>query len=396
MAAAYIAGAEVFYRMNGAMAFYETGKYSVILFLLMGMFYKGTSSKTVPFWIYLIILFPGVVVASFTLDYDVVFRKAVAFNLSGPVCLGVSALYCYYKKITFDHFNYVLLMLLLPLIANLAYLFFYTPSIGEALMSGTNSNYATSGGYGPNQISAVMGLGAFLVCTRLFVFKDRIINIVDLILMLLFSYRAIITFSRGGVLTAIICIATFIFVFYQKQDSKQRSALFRKLILLIGSVIVIWSYSALSTAGLITYRYTNRNAAGELEQDITTGRAELIETELLAFYESPVIGVGVGKAKKYRSEEAGMETASHNEISRLLSEHGMLGLVALIILISVPIVFWARFRNNYYFLAFMAFWFLTINHSAMRIALPGFIYGLALLYIVDEKKNPVHRKRLTN
>ena len=396
MAAAYIAGAEVFYRMNGAMVFYETGKYSVILFLLTGMFYKGTSAKTVPFWIYLIILFPGVVVASFTLDYDVVFRKAVAFNLSGPVCLGVSALYCYYKKITFDHFNYVLLMLLLPLIANLAYLFFYTPSIGEALMSGTNSNYATSGGYGPNQISAVMGLGAFLVCTRLFVFKDRIINVVDLLLMLLFSYRAIITFSRGGVLTAIVCIATFIFIFYQKQDSKQKSALFRKLLLLFGSVIVIWSYSALSTGGLITYRYTNRNAAGELEQDITTGRAELIQTELLAFYDSPVIGVGVGKAKKFRSEEAGTETASHNEISRLLSEHGMLGLVALIILVSVPIVFWTKFKNNYYFLAFMAFWFLTINHSAMRIALPGFIYGLALLYIVDEKKDPVHRKRLAH
>ena len=41
MAAAYIAGAEVFYRMNGAMAFYETGKYSVILFLLLGCSIKG-------------------------------------------------------------------------------------------------------------------------------------------------------------------------------------------------------------------------------------------------------------------------------------------------------------------------------------------------------------------
>jgi len=305
MAAAYIAGAEVFYRMNGAMIFYETGKYSVILFLLIGMFYKGTSSKTVPFWIYLLVLFPGVVVASFTLDYDVVFRKAIAFNLSGPVCLGVSALYCYYKKITFDHFNYVLLMLLLPLIANLSYLFFYTPSIGEALMTGTNSNYATSGGYGPNQISAVMGLGAFLVCTRLFVFKDRITNFVDLILLGLFSYRAIITFSRGGVLTAVICIATFIFIFYQKQNKTQKNSLIRKLLLLVFAGIVIWSVSAIQTQGLITYRYTNRNAAGELEQDITTGRAELIETELLAFYESPVMGVGVGKAKKFRSEEAG-------------------------------------------------------------------------------------------
>ena len=99
MAAAYIAGGEVFFRQTGALFFYETGKYAVMIFLLIGMFFKGASSKTVPFWIYLLILFPGVVVASMTLSYDADFRKLVAFNITGPVCLGVSALYCYYKKI---------------------------------------------------------------------------------------------------------------------------------------------------------------------------------------------------------------------------------------------------------------------------------------------------------
>lgn len=158
----------------------------------------------------------------------------------------------------------------------------------------------------------------------------------------------------------------------------------------------MWLYSAVQTEGLITNRYSNKDAAGELETDITTGRAELIETELQGFYDNPVMGVGVGKARDFRSAEAGTITASHNEISRLLSEHGLLGLAAILILIFVPILFWFKFKNNYYFLAFLAFWFLTINHSAMRIALPGFVYGLALLYIVDEKKNSLHRKRLSH
>ncbi|MDT0643026.1 O-antigen ligase family protein [Zunongwangia sp. F363] len=395
MAAAYIAGAEVFFRMNGGMVFYETGKYSVILFLLIGMFYKGASSKTIPFWIYLLILIPGIVVASQTLDYNVVFRKAIAFNLSGPFCLGVSALYCYYKKISRLQFEYLILMLLLPLVANMAYLYFYTPSIGEALMSGTNSNYAASGGYGPNQISTVMGLGAFLVCTRLFTVKNKIINMVDLALMALFSYRAVVTFSRGGVLTAVACIIAFLLIYFLKQNSPGQSRLIRKIAILVFTVVAIWSFVTIQTRGLITYRYTNRDASGKLEDDITTGRAELIITELQGFYNNPIIGVGVGKAKEFRMEETGIETASHNEVSRLLSEHGLLGLAALLILIFVPIIFWTKFRNNYYFLAFLAFWFLTINHSAMRIALPGFVYGLALLYIVDDKKDPVHRKRLT-
>src|SRR5690606_36171223 len=110
----------------------------------------------------------------------------------------------------------------------------------------------------------------------------------------------------------------------------------------------------------------------------------------------PIIGIGVGMGKEFRQETLRIGIASHNEISRLLSEHGLLGLFALLILIFVPIVFWTKFKNNYYFLAFVAFWFLTINHSAMRIALPAFVYGLALLYIVDEKKDPVYRKRLSN
>jgi TRAP-type mannitol/chloroaromatic compound transport system permease small subunit len=180
MAAAYISGAEVFFRMTHATIFWETGKYSVILFLIVGMIYKGSSSKSVTFWFYLLILFPGVVVASFTLDYDVVFRKAVAFNLAGPVCLGISAIYCYYKKVTKEQMNIILVMFLMPFITTMVYLYLYTPSIGEVLGSGTNSNVAASGGYGPNQISTVLGMGAFILVTRLFLIKRLIFNLIDL------------------------------------------------------------------------------------------------------------------------------------------------------------------------------------------------------------------------
>ena len=131
MAAAYIAGGEVFFRQTSAVIFYETGKYAVIIFLLIGMFFKGASSKTIPYWIYLLILFPGVIVASMTISYEAEFRKLIAFNIAGPVCLGVSALYCYYKKIKKEDFQRVLLMLLMPLIAQMTYLYFYTPSMDQ-------------------------------------------------------------------------------------------------------------------------------------------------------------------------------------------------------------------------------------------------------------------------
>ena len=393
MAAAYVAGGEVYFRMTDGIIFYETGKYMVIVFLLLGMFFKGTSSKTVPYWLFILMMVPGILVSAINISYGAEFRKLVAFNLSGPVCLGIVAVYCYYKKIKKSDFEKVILMLLLPLISNMFYLYLYTPSLKESLIN-VSANYSATGGYGPNQISTIFGMGFFLICTRLFLVKDKLVNLIDFILLGLMGYRAVVTFSRGGVFTGIICISTFLIFYYYKMDRRSRSAVFRK-ILFIGAVgLGVWTFSLVKTYGLIGNRYTNKDASGRLKDDITTGRSELIETELHAFMNHPLLGIGVGKGKEYREEQLGIEIATHNEISRMLSEQGLLGLISLLILIFVPVVFWFKFENNYYFLAFLAFWFLTINHSAMRIALPAFVYGLALLYIVDDKKDPVYRKRL--
>ena len=57
LACAYFAGAEVLFRMTKGGLAYEASKYLVILFMLMGMFYKGISGKGYPYFIYLILLY---------------------------------------------------------------------------------------------------------------------------------------------------------------------------------------------------------------------------------------------------------------------------------------------------------------------------------------------------
>ena len=47
---AYFAGAEILFRMTKGGIAYEASKYIVILFVLMGMFYKGVSGKGYPFF----------------------------------------------------------------------------------------------------------------------------------------------------------------------------------------------------------------------------------------------------------------------------------------------------------------------------------------------------------
>jgi len=393
IAAAYITGFEVFSRMTGGAFTYEFAKYAVIGFLVMGMFYRGFTRTSWPYVIYLFLLVPGILFSAINLNYSTDVGNTIGFNLSGPVCLGISALYCYDRKIPKKRLASILQALLLPIISITIYLYFFTPSIRDALQ-GTSSNFAASGGYGPNQVATVLGLGMFVLFTRLLTIKNNLINSIDLLLLALVSFRGIITFSRGGIITAAVCTIVFLVFYYFSSKAISK----RNIVLKVGvtSLVIfgIWVISSISTLGLIDKRYSNENAAGELKEDITTGRSRLIASELEAFYEFPITGIGIGKVKEYRKKRTGRGSATHNEISRLLSEHGILGVIAILILVITPVLFWFTNQRNPYLFAFLAFWFLTINHSSMRIAAPAFIYGLALLnFTYEKKKKPtIHRK----
>lgn len=388
LAAGYITGFEVFSRMTGGALTYEFAKYAVIMFLVIGMFFKGFHRKSWAYVVYLFFLTPGILFSAMNLSYDTNIANAIGFNLSGPVCLGISALYCYDRKMPYQRLQEILLAVLLPLISMTIYLYIYTPSIKD-VVTGTQSNFAASGGFGPNQVSTILGLGSLILLIRLFTVKNRFLNLVDLGLLALLSYRAIVTFSRGGVVTAMACAMIFLAILFLRSSATNKAKMLSKVAVITGVVIVTWIFTSFSTSGLIDKRYANQDAAGREKQDLTTGRAELLNEELEAFYQYPLTGVGIGKAKEFRLERTGRLSASHNELSRILSEHGLFGLASLFVLIITPLVFRLKNRSNIYLLSFVAFWFFTINHSSMRIAAPAFIYGLALITVINgTKKKP--------
>ena len=393
LASAYIIGSEVFFRMTGGNFLYESSKYLVVLFMLIGIFFNGVAGKSYPYFIYLMLLLPSIVVSSMVLGYDLDFRKSVAFVLSGPVCLGIASLYCYNRRITIQDMYKVLLYAVLPIISTTTYLFLYSPSIKEVLTN-TASNFAASGGFGPNQVSTVLGLGMFVMVVFFFLRSPSLLlKIINAVILMAISYRGIVTFSRGGILTAIIMIFAFLGIIYFKSNAKQKNRIMVTFVFFIGLALSIWMISSLNTEGLIDKRYANQDAAGREKEDVSTGRSELFFVELEGFTNNPIFGVGASGMKQYRLETEGVIIASHNEISRLLSEHGFLGIIILLILVFTPLNMWFKKDKNIFFFACLIFWFATINHSAMRIAAPGFIYALALLNIQYEKRS-LRRKRI--
>lgn len=390
LVAAYITGSEVFLRSTDGVPIYEFSKYGVILVIMIGMFYSGFSKNAIPYWTYLLLLIPSVIIAMFVLDVNTEDRKIISFTISGPVCLGIASLYTYQRKVSFAQMNNILLAMALPIVSQTMFLVLYNPSVRD-VVTGTDSNGKTSGGFGPNQVATILGLGIFIFLSRAILqSKKPILLLVNMLICIIISFRAVVTFSRGGVVTAVVMILLLLAGVYFRYNSRARIKLNYFIVVVVLAGSFIWSYSLLQTNGLIGNRYANQDAAGRVKESKFSGREELIGTELKAFYESPFFGVGVGKSIEIRKEETGIDAASHNEITRLLAEHGSLGILMLLILFITPIVLHLDNKENFFMFPILCFWLLTINHAAMRIAAPAFVYSLSLLkvYIIDPVRIP--------
>lgn len=390
---AYMISIEVLMRMTGGMFFNEFAKYSIILFMLLGMFYTSFSRNSIAYWLFLLLLVPGVILSTTSLSLETDIRKAIAFNISGPVCLAISSIYCYRRVITFKQLNAVVVTLALPIISLIVYLFLYTPSVRDVVV-GTSSNFETSGGFGPNQVSTILGLGIFAFFALFLLYsKSKKLLIIHAVLLFIAAFRGIVTFSRGGVITAVVMILLLVFAVFRGAKGQAKFKIMVLSVFAFLFSLAIWTYSSYQTRGLIDKRYANEDAIGRKKEDNLGGREQLVKTELQMFLDNPLLGIGVGKNKEYREIATGVQAASHNEITRLMAEHGTLGIMAMLILLFTPLILYLDNKQHLYLLPFFAFWLLTINHAAMRLAAPAFVYALTLLKVKSDEKPAVHREQ---
>ncbi len=383
--AAYVTGAEVLTRMSRGLFFYESHKYLVMILALSYIFRKGLKKESLIFVVYLLMLVPGIVYSMFIESNDPSFlieslRKSVLFNIAGPIALGLASMAWIKEKLDLDEFKQLIFWMFLPIVTTTFYIILKTPTLREIVFT-TSANFATSGGFGPNQVATVLGLGMFASFVLLLTEKNVLYKSVYLFFLALISYRAFLTFSRGGTITGIFMILIFIFISWRSDYRFMRT----KSFIGIGISALILSVSFLlvmeMTGGIVWNRFTGKDIHGKVKKDVTSGRVKIFKAELESFFSNPFLGSGVGRSKISRKEKIDFRGATHNEISRLLSEHGIFGLVALFILLVAPFMSGAIRKNNLFFYPFFAFWILTIFHSSMRLVAPAALYAFSMLIL---------------
>ena len=112
-----------------------------------------------------------------------------------------------------------------------------------------------SAGFGPNQVSTVLGLPLVIVAlSKVFNLKLYSIQIFDYIFVVISTGLGILTFARGGVI-APICIIGFLFIISGriKRYRLNYKQIFYLLLVLFG----LYNFSSNFTKGLLDQRYLN-------------------------------------------------------------------------------------------------------------------------------------------
>ena len=365
--AAYITGAEVLWRMTKASVFWEYGKYAMAAaFLVAVLRTRGQRLVVLPL-LYFGLLLPSVsrTVESSGWDWA---RQAISFNLSGPFLLAVSV--WFFSGMTMSRVQ--ILRLFLALIGPVCGLSAVTiAGIHGAgpIHFGRTSMKVTSGGYGPNQVSTILGLGA-LIALHLYLLSDRrnrLLRTTMLGMVAVFMVNAVLTFSRGGPYAAAGSALVGGLYLVRTRRSRAQVIAVAAILYAIGVYVVSPRLEAF-TGGAFRNRFADPH---------TTGRALLLQADLQAWKENPVWGVGPGRATfHYALFFRG--GAAHTEFSRLLAEHGVLGFGSLLLLVAMALRSLNRSltRESRALAASLICWsFLFMLGYAMRLAAPAFVFS---------------------
>lgn len=374
-AAAYLTGAEVLWRMTGAAFFWELGKYAVAALCLAGLVrQRGQARPALAAVVYFACLLPAVALSLSRFGLNEITRQRISFNLSGPLVLAMAVLCLSRWRAATDELSRVLWILLLPLAGTAAIASFSTAT-GPAIVRPV-SQFVGSGGYGPNQVSGVLGLAALCAAILSITEKARPRRLLAGALGLWFLTQATLTFSRGGVLSA--GAAILVWIGHVLRGGGPRSRLAATTFaggLLAVATLSPWLDSF--TSGAFSVRFTDLS---------TTGRRDLAEDELRMWQDNPFLGLGVGGAADERAAMLGSGIASHTEFTRVLAEHGLLGLLALFVLLAAVLRAYSRAPSAVskgWTAAFATWALLTMGNTALRTVAAPFAMGLAFVTISD-------------
>jgi hypothetical protein len=377
-AVAYITGVEVLWRMTGAQFFWEIGKYGVAAVFIVAMIRHRRVKPSILPVLYFVLLLPSALLTFLSLPLGES-RHLLSDNMSGPLALMVAG--CFFSQLSLSRENLLRLFLVLmgPIIGVAAVAFFGIATTEEIVFGG-ESSHAASGGFGPNQVSSILGLGA-LAGFLILLDKDADLKLKILCggIIMFVAAQSALTFSRGGLYNAAGAIVLASLFLLKDPRTRIRFVL---SIVLVSAVFYFVIFPQLDnfTGGALSARF---------EDTEMTGREDIANADLNIWLDNFILGVGPGLAKEHRREFY-RAAAAHTEFTRLLAEHGVLGLVALFVFTGAAVrnlVTARAARDKGLIVAVTAWSIFYMLNTAMRLVAPAMMLGLGFAHFLSASKD---------
>ncbi len=386
----YLVSFEVLGRMVGTSPIipYEISKYLMVGFFIWNIATRETAGNIG--WLMLVLIIPGML-------YDEsgeVGYQNIVFNALGPIAIAFGLVYFRSVQIKQDQFISLLRMIALPLISSLAYVFVKTPDYDQISFD-LSANFDTTGGFGSNQVSTIFGLGG-LLSFLFFIFRWRLTGnrLTDIGLFFMFSFQGLLTFSRGGIVGMALAILVLLYLLTQAGilvKAKFKLPNFAQYVFPIVFVgFFAFQIADDITGGNLSLRYqgeTYGTSIGAKEKDIniiTTNRFNIFMEDIELFKEYGIWGVGVGASQRLRGGDVSEGTAAHVELSRLIAEHGILGIFYFILLILVYFIYVRTVAHPVHKAILACLFILALYstfHAATRTFVTPLLFGLSMIRI---------------
>jgi hypothetical protein len=368
----YIAGAEVLWRMTKIALTWEYGKQITCLILLVTLARVRANRFPLLPILFFALLLPSVPLTVSSQGFAQL-RRSLSQNLSGPLSLTIVA--CFFGRLVIsrEEFTRLFLTLLAP-IAGISAIIVLGIASAESIQFTTESNFATSGGFGPNQVSTTLGLGALvaLLCA-LTTGAGGQFRTIMLVATMVFAAQSAMTFSRSGLYCMALSTGTAM------ACAARSPVVVARWLAALGAVAAV-SYFLIApaldnfTGGALGARFASQNSSN---------RYDFMVADFKVWMDNPILGVGPAGSKEVHAG-----AASHSEASRLLAEHGLPGLAALLLLgvmAARNVVRADSVPGRAVYAALGAYSLLLVVSNGMRIVSPSVIYGLCFAVYLPEE-----------
>lgn len=381
--AAYLPGAEIAWRQVGVALPYLIAPYLLIVVSLVGVLtsHKQLTKPGRTALLYFALLLPAVLVTYTTTGGNA--RKLIAFGMAGPAALALLVVLCSQLTIVTALYRRLLWILVIsglgPLTVALTLINEYIVNVGELEFT-TESNFLTSGGFGPVQVSSLMGLTVLAALLLFLAEREFVPRLFAILIGGWAMVQSLLTFSRGGMIATAIAIAGL--TLSQATDRRNRNRVLGAVAaaFAIGWFLIIPQVDAF-TKGKLNERFS----------ETTTGRTTLASGDFEIFLENPAFGVGPGMSKyrrlsfeicQLRQDRCNFEGSSHTEFTRMPAEHGIAGVIAIGLMVALSVQALRRAGPSLPLTITMLLWALAqMVYANLRIAAVPVVFAFAFLRV---------------